>query len=131
MTMASFWIGPWRVDPVKNVFEQAGHRLRVEPKAMRVLVYLAERAGEAVTREEILRVVWDSSPVKAEVLTNAIWELRKALGDDPQEPEFIQTVSRVGYRIVASVEWKRTNNGAFSRVSIWLRGLVRPERSSG
>jgi hypothetical protein len=58
---APFSIGPWRVDPVKNVLEQRGHRLRIEPKAMRVLVYLAERAGEAVAREEILRVVWDSS----------------------------------------------------------------------
>jgi DNA-binding winged helix-turn-helix (wHTH) protein len=66
--MVSFRIGPWRVDPFKNVLEQPGHRLRVEPKAMRVLVHLAERAGEAVTREEILRAVWGTS-VRAAVLT--------------------------------------------------------------
>ncbi len=129
MPVAPFWIGPWRVDPCKNVLEQKSHRVRVEPKAMRVLVHLAERAGEAVARQEILRVVWDDSPVKPEVLTNAVWELRKAFGDDPLEPEFIQTVSRKGYRLLAPVEWKQRDNGAFSRVSTWLRGLARPGRS--
>src|SRR3990172_6223940 len=54
-------------------------------KAMRVLVRLAEHAGEDVARDEILQAVWDGSPVKAEVLTNAIWELRKSFGDDSRE----------------------------------------------
>ena len=102
-----FWIGPWRVDTHKNVIEQTDHRVRVEPKAMRVLVYLAERQGEDVARDDILRGVWHGTPVQADVLTNAIWELRKALGDDPREPEFIQTVSKKGYRLIASVEQTR------------------------
>ncbi len=127
--MGELWIGPWRVDPCKNVLEKKGRRVRIEPKAMQVLVHLAERAGEAVAREEILRAVWESSPVKAEVLTNAIWELRKALGDDPREPDFIQTVSRKGYRLVASVDGRERRSGSFSRLSTWLRALVRPERA--
>jgi len=124
-TLAELWIGPWRVDPCKSVLEQKGYRVRVEPKAMRVLVHLAERAGEEVTREEILRAVWEDSPVKAEVLTNAIWELRKALGDDPREPDFIQTVSRKGYRLVAPVDRRERRIGSFPRLSTWLRALVR------
>jgi DNA-binding winged helix-turn-helix (wHTH) protein len=127
--LAELWIGPWRVDPCKSVLEQKGHRVRIEPKAMRVLVHLAERAGEEAAREEILQAVWEDSPVKAEVLTNAIWELRKALGDDPREPDFIQTVSRKGYRLVAPVGRREPRNGALSRVSSWLRMLFRPERS--
>lgn len=126
--MPTFWIGPWRVDPHKSVLEQRGHRLRIEPKAMRVLLHLAERAGEDVAREEILRVVWQGSPVKAGVLTNAIWELRKAFGDDPHEPDFIQTVSRKGYRLVAPVDRRERGNGGLARVSTWLRALARPER---
>jgi DNA-binding winged helix-turn-helix (wHTH) protein len=113
-----FWIGPWRVDTHKSVIEQSDHRVRVEPKAMRVLVYLAERHGEDVARADILRGVWDGTPVQAEVLTNAIWELRKALGDDPREPEFIQTVSRKGYRLIAPVEQTR-------RRARWLFRLLR------
>jgi DNA-binding winged helix-turn-helix (wHTH) protein len=114
----AFQVGPWRVDPVKCVLAGNGHRVRVEPKAMRVLVYLAERAGEDVPREEILRAVWEGS-MKAEVLTNAIWELRKAFGDDPREPDFIQTVSRKGYRLVA-----RVVRGRRPGVFAWLRSLL-------
>lgn len=122
-----FWIGPWRVDPYKNLIERKDHRVRVEPKAMRVLVYLAERAGEDVGREEILRAIWDGAPVKGEVLTNAIWELRKAFGDDPREPDFIQTVSRKGYRLVARVDGTgrgRLSNrlrAALRKISAWVR----------
>jgi DNA-binding winged helix-turn-helix (wHTH) protein len=117
-----FWIGPWRVDSFKNVIERNDHRVQVEPKAMRVLSYLAERQGEDVARGEILRAVWDGTPVQGEVLTNAIWELRKAFGDDPREPDYIQTVSRKGYRLVARVD------RAESRVraplwSKWVRAL--------
>ncbi len=122
--MAPFWIGPWRVDPCKNVIERKDHRVRVEPKAMRVLVHLAGRAGEDVAREEILRAVWDGAPVKSEVLTNAIWELRKAFGDDSREPDFIQTVSRKGYRLVAVVDRRDPGAGASSRFSTWLRALL-------
>ncbi|MGH9323252.1 MAG: winged helix-turn-helix domain-containing protein [Vicinamibacteria bacterium] len=114
------------MDPLKSVLERGGHRVRVEPKAMRVLVYLAERAGEEVSREEILLEVWRDSPVGAEVLTNAIWELRRALGDDAREPDFIQTVSRKGYRLVAPVTRRERRNGALSRISSWIRTLLHP-----
>ena len=121
----TFRVGPWRVDPVKSFLERDGHRFRVEPKAMRVLVYLAERAGEDVPRQEILRAVWDGTPVKAEVLTNAIWELRKAFGDDSREPDFIQTVSRKGYRLVARVERSESGEGPLTRISTWLQAWAR------
>jgi DNA-binding winged helix-turn-helix (wHTH) protein len=121
-----FWIGSFRVEPHKNVIERKDYRVRVEPKAMRVLVFLAERAGEDVGREEILRAIWDGSPVKADVLTNAIWELRKAFGDDPREPEFIQTVSKKGYRLVARVE----RNGR-RRLPNWLRSWIGAVKGSG
>ncbi len=94
VVVVPFRVGPWRVDPCKNVIERNGHRVRIEPKAMRVLVHLAERAGEDVGRDEILRAVWDSSPVRTDVLTNAIWELRKAFDDDAHEPDVSTKVSK-------------------------------------
>lgn len=112
--MDTFWVGPWHVDPGKCVIERRDVRVHVEPKAMRVLVFLAVRAGEDVPRCEILQAVWEGA-ARAEVLTNAIWELRKALGDDPHEPDFIQTVSKKGYRLVASVRRRRSGAGG------WLR----------
>ncbi len=124
-TLDPFRIGSWRVDPVQSLLTREDHRVRVEPKAMRVLVYLAERAGEGVARDEILRAVWDGSHVHGEVLTNAIWELRKAFGDDPREPEVIQTISRKGYRLVARVERSEVREGALTGVSSRLRAWVR------
>jgi DNA-binding winged helix-turn-helix (wHTH) protein len=116
--MDTFWVGPWHVDPGKCVIERRDVRVHVEPKAMRVLVFLAVRAGEDVPRCEILQAVWEGA-ARAEVLTNAIWELRKALGDDPHEPDFIQTVSKKGYRLVA-----RVVRGRRPGVVAWLRGLL-------
>jgi DNA-binding winged helix-turn-helix (wHTH) protein len=61
---------------------------------MQVLVYLAERPNEVAVKEKIIESVWDGTFVTDEVLTNAIFEIRKALGDDAKEPRFIQTVPR-------------------------------------
>jgi adenylate cyclase len=119
--LAPLRVGPWTIEPQKSVIFRENHRMRVEPKAMQVLVYLVEHAGEVVEREEILRAVWNGSKVKAEVLTNAIWELRKAFGDDAFEPDFIQTVSRTGYLLVAPVELRDLKDGLLSRLSGWLR----------
>jgi TolB-like protein/Tfp pilus assembly protein PilF len=70
---------------------------------MQVLVYLADHAGEVVTRDEILQAVWEGTFVSDEVLTIAISKLRKAFGDDGNESAFIQTVPKKGYRLNASV----------------------------
>jgi hypothetical protein len=70
---------------------------------MQLLVYLAEHAGAIVTKEAIIRDVWDGVFVTDEALTYSIWEARKALGDDARRPRFIQTVPRKGYRLIATV----------------------------
>jgi DNA-binding winged helix-turn-helix (wHTH) protein/tetratricopeptide (TPR) repeat protein/TolB-like protein len=75
----------------------------VEPKAMQVLAFLAERAGRVVSKQEILAEVWKGTFVSEEVLPNAIWELRKALGDDAKRPRYIQTLPKKGYRLIARV----------------------------
>ncbi|HSF14063.1 MAG TPA: winged helix-turn-helix domain-containing protein [Vicinamibacteria bacterium] len=112
-----FTVGPFIVHSSKNVIERDGHRVRIEPKAMRVLVHLASRVGENVGRDELLHVVWNGSSVRAEALSNVIWEIRRALGDDPREPDFIQTVLRKGYRLVAPVARRET-------VTTWARALI-------
>jgi transcriptional activator of cad operon len=130
-----FSVGPWTVDARKNIIERQDHRVRVEPKAMRVLVCLAERCGEDVLKDEILRVVWGAPRRSPDVLTNAIWELRKALGDDSRSPDFIQTVPRRGYRLVAPVDAKpnrsRHNRNAMGSVSSWLGALSKERRRAG
>ena len=101
-----FRIGDWQVDVPRNRLVRADHpehSVRIEPKAMQVLVYLAQHAGEVVEKETVVKEVWEGAFVTDEVLTNAIWELRKALGDDSKSARFIQTVPRKGYRLIAAV----------------------------
>ena len=96
-------IGEWWVDATTNELARRGATVRVEPKAMEVLMVLAARAGRAVTREELLAVVWPGVVVGDEALTQSIIKLRRALGDDPRSPAYIETISKRGYRLIAPV----------------------------
>lgn len=74
------------------------------PKSCRCWCISAERPNEIAVKEKIIESVWEGAFVTDEVLTNAIWELRNAFGDDAKEPQFIQTVPRKGYRLLGPVE---------------------------
>ena len=70
---------------------------------MRLLVYLAERAGEVVSIDELLDQVWSGVTVTQDSVYQAIASLRRLLGDDPKEPKYIATVPRLGYRMLVVV----------------------------
>lgn len=76
---------------------------RVQPKVMQVLVHLAGRAGQVVQRDELLEAVWQGAPMTDEVLNRCISELRRHLDDKPRTPKFLQTIPKVGYRLIGSV----------------------------
>jgi len=96
-------VGEWWADATTNELGRGGETVRIEPRAMEVLVVLAGRAGEAVTREELLAAVWPGVVVGDEVLTQSIIKLRRALGDNPRSPTYIETISKRGYRLIAPV----------------------------
>jgi DNA-binding winged helix-turn-helix (wHTH) protein len=110
-----FRIGEWRVEPQSNQIVSGDERVRLDPRVMQVLVCLAERAGEVVPHEQILKKVWEGAFVTDGVLTNAIWELRKAFRDDSVNPRFIHTVPRKGYRLVAPLDPREENPPPRSR----------------
>ncbi len=70
---------------------------------MDVLLLLARRAGEVISREELLATVWSGSVVGDDTLTQAVIKLRKALGDDTRAPRYIETIAKRGYRLIATV----------------------------
>jgi DNA-binding winged helix-turn-helix (wHTH) protein/TolB-like protein/Tfp pilus assembly protein PilF len=96
-------IGEWRVDSAVNELHRAGRSVRIEPKAMEVLMALAGRAGEVVSRDDLLAAVWPGVVVGDDALTQSIIKLRKALGDKPRSPSYIETISKRGYRLIAPV----------------------------
>jgi TolB-like protein/cytochrome c-type biogenesis protein CcmH/NrfG len=99
----NFRILEWSVNLDSNTLASEDKTVRIEPKVMAVLSYLAEHAGEVVPKERILQSVWEEKFITDEVLTVSIHELRKALGDDAKNPRFIKTVPRAGYQLIAPV----------------------------
>jgi transcriptional activator of cad operon len=70
---------------------------------MRLLLCLAERAGEVVSIDDLLNQAWSDVAVSPDSVYQAVASLRRQLGDDPKQPDYIETVPRLGYRMVATV----------------------------
>ena len=96
-------IGEWRLDPQLGQLSRGAHTQRLEARTLRLLVYLANRAGETVSIDELLDQVWSGVVVTQDSVYQAITALRRMLGDDPKQPAYIVTVPRLGYRLVARV----------------------------
>jgi eukaryotic-like serine/threonine-protein kinase len=90
---------------------KAGKVLPVEPKAFRVLLLLLRNPQKLISKEELLNAVWGDTAVTEGSLTRCIWLLRRQLGDDSNEPRFIETVATVGYRLVCKVEVSEIASG--------------------
>ena len=98
-----FYLGPWLVQPRLNAIVLNGQSVRLEPKVMQVLVCLARGAGDVVEKEHLIRAVWPDTFVTDDALTRCISELRKTFEDDAREARVIQTIPKIGYRLVAPV----------------------------
>jgi DNA-binding winged helix-turn-helix (wHTH) protein/TolB-like protein/tetratricopeptide (TPR) repeat protein len=101
---AALRIGEWEVAPELNQIRRPDECLRLEPKAIGLLVFLAQRPGEAVSREELLNALWPGVVVGDNALTQVVTKLRKALGDTARQPSYIESISKRGYRLIAAVE---------------------------
>jgi TolB-like protein/Tfp pilus assembly protein PilF len=96
-------IGEWRVDPDLNELSREGQTIRLEPRTMRLLLYLAAHAGRVVDVQHLLDEVWANVVVTQSSVYQAVLQLRRILGDDPEHPSYIENVPRRGYRLIAPV----------------------------
>jgi transcriptional activator of cad operon len=96
-------IGDWCVNPASGQISREGQSIRVEARTMRLLICLAEHAGEVVSIDDLLEQVWSGVIVTPDSVYQAVALLRRLLGDDAKQPAYIATVPRLGYRMVASV----------------------------
>jgi TolB-like protein/DNA-binding winged helix-turn-helix (wHTH) protein len=101
----TYQFGDFELDCGRFELRRKGQSLRVERKPMELLILLASREGRLVTRAEIAERLWTSEIfVDTEHgINTAIRKLRYLLRDDPDEPQFIQTVTGMGYRFVAPI----------------------------
>lgn len=97
-------IGEWQIDPSCGRMTRNGKNVKLEPKVMDVLIYLSDRPGKVISREELEKAIWTGRVVTYDVLTGAIQKLRKAFEDDPRHPRIIETLSKKGYRFIAPVD---------------------------
>ena len=100
----SYVFGPFRLDTSEKMLLREGRPVPLTPKAFEILAALVRRGGHLVDKDELLKAVWPDSFVEDSSLTQNIYVLRKALGDDAEEHRYIETVPRRGYRFVADVE---------------------------
>ncbi len=90
--------GPFRLDLRARLLLRDSEELPLAPKSFDVLTYLVRNAGRAVSRDELLGAVWPDVVVSDASLTQAVFVLRRALGEREDAPGFLATVPRVGYR---------------------------------
>ena len=103
-SVASYRFGPFVVDGGAYRLLRDGVNIPLSPKIIDLLLFLAARPSVLVSKDDLFRALWPDVAVTDNALTQAVSELRQALGDDPASPKYVQTVARRGYRFISPVE---------------------------
>ncbi len=101
--MAKYRINQFEFDDELGTLVCDGNTIELDPKISALLSLFAQNPGQVFSRDELLDRVWQGSIVNDNTINWSISQLRKALSDDPKDPQFIQTISKRGYRLVADV----------------------------
>ena len=98
-----FEFGPYQLDLTRRVLSCDGETISLTPKATEILIKLIAKAGQVVEKDQLLKEVWPNTFVEEANLSQNIFTLRKALRDDRNEPKYIETIAKRGYRFVGTV----------------------------
>ena len=96
--------GPFSLDPAEHILSRDGEPVALRPKELAVLVALVENHGHVLTKDELLKGVWPDQFVEEGNLNRHISSLRRVLGESSDQPQYVETVPKVGYRFVARVQ---------------------------
>ncbi len=117
-------LGRWLVRPAIRQLQDKQQSIRLEPKVMSLLLLLIEHNGRVVTHAQIESAIWADNIVAEDTLARTVSKLRRLLGDSAQQPEFIETIPKRGYRLLVSAS-PVTQANARNRVkSFVLAGLM-------
>lgn len=98
-----YQFGPYHLDLSDHILTRDGEIISLTPKATEILIMLLKHAGQLVEKDELLAGIWADTFVEEANLTQNIFLLRRALGDERTGPKYIETVARRGYRFVGPV----------------------------
>jgi len=96
-----FQVGDWRADANQNLMWHGSRKVQLEPKAMAILQYLVIHANNVVSREILFAEFWKNQVVTEDALNRAMWNIRRSLGDTPNNPQYIATIRNRGYKLIA------------------------------
>jgi DNA-binding winged helix-turn-helix (wHTH) protein len=99
-----FRVGDWEVLPLRGVLRKGEREERPEPRVFGVLIALAKRDGDLVTRDELVDELWDGRPTSDEPINRCLSQLRRHLGDKSRPHQYVETLTRRGYRLMQPVE---------------------------
>ncbi len=109
-TIKKYQIADWCFYTDLHQLERGEKQVRLEPRVAQLLLYLVRNPGTPASREELMEAVWPNSVVGDEALNNAINKLRRAFEDDRQNPRIIETLPKIGYRLIAPVNHASQDN---------------------
>ena len=99
-----FRLGDWEVLPLRGVLRKGEHEEKPEPRVFGVLIALAKRNGDLVTRDELVDELWDGRPTSDEPINRCLSQLRGHLGDKSRPHQYVETLTRRGYRLMQPVQ---------------------------
>ena len=98
--LTGFRLGEWVVKPEDGSLVSSQRVTRLEPLLMELLVFLCSHAGQVVSKQDVLKNIWRNRFVSDGTIKASFYQLRKALGDTPRKPRFIETLPKRGYRVL-------------------------------
>lgn len=132
-------IGAWIACSDTDMLLGEGAQHKLERRAMEALIVLAERAGQVVKKDEFIAAVWGRVAVSDHSVAMVISQIRRAFGDDPRAPRYIETITKRGYRLIApcsphvpasqarlasSVNARRAGTHSYSAVTLVSAGVA-------
>lgn len=103
LQQSDFYVGNWLVEPALSRINLKDRGIHLQARWMSVLVYLAENTDRPVSAEEIIEDVWGDIHVTQDSVYLTVSQLRKSLAEDPAGIDYIETIPRAGYRLIAPV----------------------------
>ena len=117
----------FELEPAQRRLARQGRAIALTPKVFDTLVLLVERAGQVVTKEELMRALWPRGYVEESNLTKHIWVIRRALGEGDRDAGLIETLPKIGYRFAAPVTLAGTDTAAaHAAEAVAAPGLAAP-----
>ena len=115
--------GPFRYEAAVGLLYRGTEEVALPPRSVAVLECFLRQPGEVLSKDDLIKAAWQGAFVAEDSLTQAISLLRQALGDDPSQPTYIQTLPRRGYRFIGTVSVVAPREDNFKKSG--LRGVPR------